>query len=115
MAGQSLARLLAPLALVAFAVALYLVVTGSSRDRAAATGTQTEERRSATSGSSRRESSAASRRSASRRPRSYVVKAGDTPGAIAEATNVPLSQIERLNPELDPQTLAPGTRIRLRP
>ena len=42
--------------------------------------------------------------------KSYVVKQGDTASSIAERYDVPLSQIEDLNPELDPQALAPGTR-----
>jgi LysM repeat protein len=46
--------------------------------------------------------------------KTYVVKQGDTASSIAERYDVPLSQIEDLNPELDPQALAPGTRIRLR-
>ena len=43
-----------------------------------------------------------------------MVKAGDTPSGIAEKPDVPLEQILELNPDLDPQTLAPGTRIKLR-
>ena len=42
------------------------------------------------------------------------MKPGDTPSGIAEKTGVPLGVILALNPELDPQTLAPGTKIRLR-
>ena len=33
---------------------------------------------------------------------------GDTPSSIAEKTGVPLEDILRLNPDLDPQTLQPG-------
>jgi LysM repeat protein len=44
----------------------------------------------------------------------YTVKPGDTPSGIAEKTGVPLEDILALNPTLDPQTLAPGTKIRLR-
>jgi LysM repeat protein len=47
-------------------------------------------------------------------PRRYRVKNGDTPSSIAEKTGVPLEEILRLNPDLDPQTLAPGQRIKLR-
>ena len=47
-------------------------------------------------------------RSSADSARRYTVKPGDTPSAIAEKTGVPLEQILQLNPDLDPQTLAPG-------
>jgi LysM repeat protein len=49
-----------------------------------------------------------------RRRRTYTVKPGDTPSGIAEKTGVPLATLQRLNPTLDPQTLSPGQKIRLR-
>ena len=111
MAHRSPARFLAPLALVAFALALFAVVTSSQTsdggepaaspsagdEQAAPTGDGAEEPREERKG-----------------PRFYTVKPGDTPSAIAEKTDVPLDDIERLNPDIDPQTLSPGTRIRLR-
>jgi LysM repeat protein len=42
------------------------------------------------------------------------VVAGDTPSTIAEKTGVPLDQLEELNPDIDPQQLSPGQRLRLR-
>ena len=48
-----------------------------------------------------------------RKRRVYVVKAGDTPSGIAEKTGVTLEQLEEANPDLDPQLLAPGQRIKL--
>jgi len=47
-------------------------------------------------------------------PRRYTVKTGDTPSSIADKTGVPLEQILQLNPDLDPQSLSPGDRIKLR-
>ena len=44
-----------------------------------------------------------------------MVKPGDTPSSIAVKTGVTLAEIERLNPDLDPQLLAPGDRLKLRP
>ena len=46
--------------------------------------------------------------------KTYVVKPGDTPSSIAEKTNVPLSTIQQLNPDLDDQTLSVGQKIKLR-
>ena len=47
-------------------------------------------------------------------PRFYRVKPGDTPTSIASKTGVSLTQIEQLNPDIDPQTLNVGDRIKLR-
>jgi LysM repeat protein len=46
---------------------------------------------------------------------SYVVQEGDSLAAISRDTNVPVDEIQRLNPRLDPLTLLPGTKLRLKP
>jgi LysM repeat protein len=104
MAGRSPARFLAPLALVAFAVALFVIVTGS-RDPETESGPNraSEARPTATPSASARKGR-----------RRYTVKPGDTPSSIAEKTGVPLADILRLNPDLDPQALSPGQRLKLR-
>jgi LysM repeat protein len=108
MAGRSPARFLAPLALLAVVIALFLVVSSSLNDSgpsgkpSQSTGTQPTA--SPTAGGKHQ-------RKGRRR---YTVKPGDTPSSIAEKTGVPLEEILRLNPDLDPQTLSPGERIKLR-
>jgi LysM repeat protein len=47
-------------------------------------------------------------------PKSYVIENGDTLIAIAHKTGVPVGQIERLNPEVDPQILISGEKLKLR-
>ena len=103
MAGRSPARFLAPLALVAFAIALFSILGGgdgggeepanTQQPRATATATKTP--------------------AAKRKRKVYVVKPGDTPSGIAEKTGVSLEQLEEANPDLDPQLLEPGQRIRI--
>jgi hypothetical protein len=44
----------------------------------------------------------------------YVVKEGDTLAQIADNTGLELDQLEELNPNLDPQQLSPGEKVRLR-
>ena len=44
----------------------------------------------------------------------YVVKLNDTLGLIAQKTDVPVERLETLNPDLDPQNLVVGQRIKLR-
>ncbi len=46
-------------------------------------------------------------------PKSYTVKPGDVLSSIAEKTGVPLSEIERLNPNVDAQSLHAGQKIKL--
>ncbi len=47
-------------------------------------------------------------------PTVYVVENGDTLTAIAQRTGVSVAQIERLNPEVDPQVLVSGEELKLR-
>ena len=109
MARRSPARFLAPLALVGFVVALLVVVNGDDATTAAPAAGGAKPAASA-----RRRPRPRSRRRASSAGR-YKVKPGDTPSSIAEKTDVPLSQIQELNPKLDDQTLSVGQKIKLRP
>jgi LysM repeat protein len=109
MTGRSPARFLAPLALVAVVIALFLVIGSSQDDKGKSTGSPSQ-----SSGQSSSSSSGTKGKKHRKGPRRYTVKTGDTPSSIAEKTGVPLEQILSLNPNLDPQTLSPGQRIKLR-
>jgi LysM repeat protein len=104
MAGRSPARFLAPLALVAFAVALLMILNQGGSDSG---GEQPA------TNSSQPAATATATAKPKRRRKVYVVKPGDTPSGIAEKTGVTLEQLEEANPDLDPQLLAPGQRIKL--
>jgi LysM repeat protein len=108
MARRSPARFLAPIALVAFAVACYVVVSdGLKTDKGSSSATKQE--RTGTPAKSK-----GSRHKRHRGPRTYTVKSGDTASGIALKTGVSLSQLRKLNPRLDPAALVPGQRLRLR-
>jgi len=47
-------------------------------------------------------------------PATYVVKSGDTLIAIAHENGVSVARIETLNPEVDPQILIAGEKLKLR-
>jgi LysM repeat protein len=47
-------------------------------------------------------------------PATYVVKDEDTLTAIAHSTGVSVARIERLNPEVDPQILIAGEKLKLK-
>jgi spore germination protein YaaH len=94
------ARVLAPAALAAFALVLVIVIAvsvGGSGGRPVASDT-------------------AARHSARvhRRRRFYTVRRGQTLSAISGRTGVPIERLQALNPQLDPQMLRPGQRLRLR-
>jgi len=110
MTGRSPARFLAPLALVAVVIALFVVIGQSGNDD---TG-KSSGSRSQSSGQSSSSKGNKGGKKQRKSPRRYTVKTGDTPSSIAEKTGVPLEQILSLNPNLDPQTLSPGQRIKLR-
>ncbi len=44
----------------------------------------------------------------------YIVKEGDTLASIAEKTGKTVEELQELNPELDPQALVSGQKIKLR-
>jgi LysM repeat protein len=103
MADRKPARLAAPLALLAAAVAIAVVVqasgSGSSNDPPSVT-------RTAVTQPTRRSRAA---------PRIYVVKPGDTLTVIADKAEVSLETIQRLNPDVDPNALQTGQRLKLSP
>lgn len=107
-ARSSTARLLAPLALVLCAVAFIgIVMTSGGSDDGNGDGTSQAER---PSGGQRERTTTAPR------PKRtfYTVEVGDTLGGIAETTGVPVEDLLELNPDLDPEALVSGQRIRLR-
>jgi len=58
---------------------------------------------------------AAQRHAATNAPRrTYVIRAGDTLEAVAARTGVPVHELRKLNPNLQPTALFIGQRIRLR-
>ena len=109
------ARYLAPIALVAFALALLIVVTstggggggGGSTSTPAASGSRTT-----TTGSHTTTGTTTTR---TRIPRIYVIKPGDSLSIIADKTGVTVERIQELNPDVDPQALVSGERLKLRP
>ena len=111
MAGRNPARFLAPIALIAFAFALYSVVNNAREPAGGNTGAPagaSTPTATATSTSKKK-----SKKSSSSKRKTYTVKSGDTPSGIAEKTGVTLETLLELNPDLNPSALAPGQRLRL--
>ena len=108
-------RILAPVALVAFAVAFALVVTSADQNDSSGdtSASKAEKARDLGTSTSREESR---RRAARDRlpKRIYVVQDGDTLGSIAEKTGVSVEKLQALNPGLDQFQLRTGQKIKIR-
>lgn len=107
---RSPVRLLAPIALVAFAFVLFVVVAGSDVTGGGDGGSESASDAPAPSA----ETTERERPAGKKRKRSYTVQLGDSLGAIADKTGVEVETIQLLNPELDPQSLTVGQKIKLR-
>ena len=114
-------RFLAPLGLITFIVVLFMILgsygtgsdgSSSSRGEDDAAPARTEPA-NAGDGDSGRPLPARQRRQRAGRS-VYIVKTGDTLGNISEKAGVTVESIQELNPEVDPQALVAGQRIKLR-
>ena len=103
---HSSARLLAPVALFVVGIAFLLVLVSSATD--------SDDGDRASETSPRTTTTQAKRKPATPRATTYTVKTGDTLGAIAEKTGLDVEELQVLNPELDPQALVSGQKIKLR-
>ncbi|MGI8714916.1 MAG: LysM peptidoglycan-binding domain-containing protein [Solirubrobacteraceae bacterium] len=105
MVGKAV-RLLAPIALAAVAVGVYLIVQSTvAKPHPPTTQSQTTLQR--------RPDHARHRKP---RPKYYVVKPGDTLSLISQKTGVALGRLTALNPSVSapPYSLQTGQRLRLR-
>jgi LysM repeat protein len=101
------ARILAPLALVVFAIACFAVLANQSSDGSAGD-------KASTTGSAAKKAAAAGAATKTPTRATYKVKAGDSFAAIAEAQGVDVNKLQELNPDIDPRALQPGQRLKLR-
>lgn len=105
--NRSPLRMLAPLALVVFGFLFLLVLFDSSaEDDEGSSGASADQQLEKDGGGS-----ADSQASTKKR---YKVESGDTLQSVADKTGVDVAEIERLNPDVDPQALGAGQKIKLR-
>jgi LysM repeat protein len=97
------ARVLAPLVLLVCVAAVLVIVQSTlSEDDSPSAGATTTTTGTTTSTTSKRT------------PKTYRVRSGDTLGGIAEKVDIPVDKLLELNPDVDPQSLRAGQRLRLR-
>ena len=107
---RNAARIIAPLALLAVAG----VTSAWSRASPARARATTATRGAPASRRAPRPRPAKARVARRRGARFYRVKLNDTLGLISEKTGVSVERLQELNPELDPQNLIVGQRVKLR-
>ena len=102
------ARFLAPVALAAVAVGVYLVIHAN-------VSTSTSARHTSTLVQSGRHHHHHAAKPVKAKPTFYTVKSGDTLGDISARTGVSIVRLATLNPSLNPPyNLQTGQRLRLR-
>jgi LysM repeat protein len=113
--ARSPLRLLAPVALVAFGIALLMIVSSSNGGGGGNAPSASEQAKNQDLGSSTKKKSKRRRAANGGLPtRSYTVQKGDTLGSISEKTGIPVAKLQELNPQIDPQQLTTGQKIKLR-
>jgi LysM repeat protein len=114
-ARRSPLRILAPVALVIFALALALIISsanggGGGGGTPSTSAEKARDLGTGPSSSSRRKSS-----SRGKLPKSvYIVKSGDTLGSISQKVGVSVTKLQDLNPNLDQFSLVAGQKIKIR-
>ena len=107
--STALARVLAVLALAGVALAIFLVISSSIEDDGQDDGKDNPAVQRQNNNEDRNRNA-----EPNAAPKFYVVQPGDSLSLIAEKTGVSLDRLQELNPDIDPQLLASGERLRLR-
>jgi LysM repeat protein len=100
---SAFARIFAVLALVGAVLIVIVVISSSAGD---GSGSSTNGHGSG--------QTAKKQRQPKTKAASYTVETGDTLTSIAHQTGVPVATILKLNPEVDPQILIAGEKLKLR-
>ncbi len=107
--STSRARLLAPTALAIGAILLLLILFSSGAGSGSKGGSS-----GGSSGGSRGGSRVTSTSSGRLPQRIYIIKPGDSLSIIGTKTGIPVVKLQALNPNIDPQALVSGQKIKLR-
>jgi len=100
--NSPIARILAALALIGTVIILFAVVTGVTGDDDGGSTKKANPDKQRVSGKPKT------------KKKKYEVEEGDTLTTISRKTGIPVETLERLNPNLDPQALQLGQKIKLR-
>lgn len=101
-------RVLALLALAAVAIAVLLIVSASDSGDQGNRRQPAQEQQQGQGKKNRGDNEGQQAR------RFYVVQSGDTLSSIAEETGTTVEELQELNPDIDPQILVSGQKLKLR-
>src|SRR3954447_21637277 len=108
-------RILAPVALIVFGLALVLIISSTGGSGGGGSGTSSSSAEKARDLGSSNAKSKKSKSATDKLPKSvYVVKSGDTLGSISQKVGVSVSKLQELNPNLDQFSLVAGQKIKIR-
>lgn len=107
------ARLLAPLALIVCAIAVFSVLSGGDSN-APTRGASDSQKATQSNGSSDSSGDQSSGGATQPVRATYRVKPGDSFAAIAVKTGVDADKLAELNPDVDPRALQPGQKLKLK-
>jgi LysM repeat protein len=108
-------RILAPLALIAAGLALFLIVSSASNSSSSTVRSPSAAEKQRDLGTSTRKSRRRTSTTRGKLPtKIYIVKNGDTLGSISQVTGVPVQTLQDLNPGLDQFSLQTGQKLKLR-
>ena len=112
---RSPARFLAPIFLIAVIVAAYIVVQhyrDSTKADGTASTTSTLERGDGSTTATTKDA-ADTKKKKNKKKKVYVVKTGDILSTVAEKTGLTVEQLQEYNPDIDPQALQVGQKLKL--
>ncbi|MBA3326969.1 MAG: LysM peptidoglycan-binding domain-containing protein [Solirubrobacterales bacterium] len=119
MPQPSPARILAPIALVAFLVAVTVVTAGSLGGEDPASDPAPAQNRSGTNSRTPASTGESDPPSTTGKDAgeggTVIVQAGDTPSAIAEREGIELQRLLELNPDIDVTALRTGQELKVTP
>jgi LysM repeat protein len=99
------ARVLAPIALIIFAIACFTVLSNQDSSGSA---------KSSDSAATKAAAATAAKKAAGPTRSTYKVKPGDSFAAIAEKQGIDVQTLQELNPDIDPRALQPGQKLKLK-
>ena len=109
--STALARVLAVLALAGVALAIFLIISSATEDSDGGDKNKPKVQRQGNPNQGDQNGNGDPK---SDQPKFYVVQPGDSLSLIAEKTGVSLERLQQLNPDIDPQLLPSGVKLKLR-
>jgi LysM repeat protein len=108
-------RILAPVALIIFGLALVLIISSSSGGSSGGGSSSPSAEKTRDLGSGPSASSKRKSASQGKLPKKvYIVQSGDTLGSISQKVGVSVTKLQELNPKLDQFSLVAGQKIKIR-